>query len=147
MYKMQETFALIILRATLCCVSRSDLVQTFEMSFRGAFNGKLRLHSINRGFGSQELINLLHFVKLRVFCAALHEFLVRAFLHDFAVLEHANDVGVLDGCQSMCDCHACSSLSRFVEGGLDDAFALIVECGGGFVEKENFRVPVGWEIF
>lgn len=69
---------------------------------------------------------------------------MRALLNDLTVLEDANQVSVLDGRQSMCDCHARSSFSSLVEGGLDDTLALIVECGGGFVEKQDFWVSVEW---
>lgn len=48
MYKMWGSRELIILRVVLWCISRADLLQKFESSFRGASNGKLCLQSMVR---------------------------------------------------------------------------------------------------
>ena len=65
---------------------------------------------------------------------------MRAAFDDAALIEHQDPVRVSHGGKTMRDDDAGAPLHQSLERFVHQSFAFAVECGGGFVQKQNTRV-------
>ena len=65
---------------------------------------------------------------------------MRALLHQAALVEHQHLVGVFDGRQAMRDHQRGAIGHQPLQRVLHQAFGLVVERGGGFVEDQDRRI-------
>ena len=98
---------------------------------RDFFGGSESEVGVGVGLQSQHVAVAAGLVQQRV---------VIADLDDAALLNHDNFIGVSDGTESVSDHEGGASAEEFGEALLDQAFAVAVEVGGGFVEDQDFGV-------
>ena len=60
-----------------------------------------------------------------------------ALFDELTVVEDANAVGLLDRGESVCNDEAGAVRTKIFEGFLDEAFGVVVERGGGFIEQQQ----------
>jgi hypothetical protein len=65
---------------------------------------------------------------------------MRSFLDCSPILQDNDVISLLNCGEAMCDGNSGTSFRNPVKGGLDDLFALGINCTGGFIEDNDTRL-------
>ena len=84
---------------------------------------------VDRAFGS--------IVQCCIIPLPIQQFFMRALLNNMPFVHHDNAVGIFNSGQAVGDDDAGASVHQVFQSLLHQMFAFVVECAGGFVQKQD----------